>query len=159
MVKPILPELLKKYKVIHQAGKRQETEFRNFKDTLKSKERYETYGFKDPEEIISDFSEADLIIARSGATTVSQVIAARRPVIFIPLPWNYLNEQTKNAQVAEKLRIAKIIYQKNLTSGLLLSEINEMIANLDNYLSNARKLKSPDYHASEKVIDLIKSLL
>ena len=43
------------------------------------------------------YRNADLVIARAGATTVAEVIAARRPTVFVPLPTAADNHQEINA--------------------------------------------------------------
>ena len=43
------------------------------------------------------FLEADFLIARSGATTVSELTVMGLPAIFLPYPWHKDNQQYKNA--------------------------------------------------------------
>ena len=70
---------------------------------------------------------ADLLVARSGAMTITEVAIVGKPAIFIPLPSMSANRQEDNARVLEKIGAAKIILNKDITSERLSEEINEII--------------------------------
>ncbi len=76
----------------------------------------------------------DLVVCRSGATTITQISNVGKPAIFIPFPFATENHQEYNAKVLEKVDAARIILDKNLTADLL----NDMIENM---VSDAEKLK------------------
>jgi UDP-N-acetylglucosamine--N-acetylmuramyl-(pentapeptide) pyrophosphoryl-undecaprenol N-acetylglucosamine transferase len=69
------------------------------------------------------FAEADLIVCRSGASTVAEITAAGKPAIFIPFPRAADDHQTRNAQALEKAGAALLIPQSQLTSELLAQNI------------------------------------
>ena len=52
---------------------------------------------------------SDILVCRSGATTIAEISAIGKPAIFIPLPNVSNNHQTYNAKVLENLNAAKII--------------------------------------------------
>jgi UDP-N-acetylglucosamine--N-acetylmuramyl-(pentapeptide) pyrophosphoryl-undecaprenol N-acetylglucosamine transferase len=52
--------------------------------------------------VVSLYNWADIIIARSGAGTVFEVLTAKRPAIFIPLKTSADNHQYYNALWADK---------------------------------------------------------
>ena len=52
---------------------------------------------------------SDIIVARSGAMTITEISIVGKPAIFIPLPSNLANRQEDNARVFEKNGAAKII--------------------------------------------------
>jgi UDP-N-acetylglucosamine--N-acetylmuramyl-(pentapeptide) pyrophosphoryl-undecaprenol N-acetylglucosamine transferase len=56
-----------------------------------------------------------LIIARSGASTVSEIAVAGIPAIFIPYPYHADQQQKINAQVIESIGGAWIVEEKNIT--------------------------------------------
>ncbi len=68
----------------------------------------------------------DLVVARSGAMTITEIANVGKPAIFIPFPFATENHQEYNARVLEKVGAAKIILDKNLTADIL----NNMIQNL-----------------------------
>jgi UDP-N-acetylglucosamine--N-acetylmuramyl-(pentapeptide) pyrophosphoryl-undecaprenol N-acetylglucosamine transferase len=69
-------------------------------------------GFISP--IEEAYAVSDVVVARSGAATVSEVGFFSIPTIFIPYPLAD-GHQTYNAQVLSSLGLAQIIEQKDLT--------------------------------------------
>lgn len=51
------------------------------------------------DQIDDAYAEADIIIARAGASTVMELTVVNRPVIFVPFPFAQDDHQTRNAQV------------------------------------------------------------
>ena len=58
------------------------------------------------------YAWADFIVCRAGALTVSEVAAAGRAAIFVPLPFAVDDHQTKNAQSLVKRDAAVMIAQR-----------------------------------------------
>lgn len=79
------------------------------------------------DDIAHAYSKADLIICRSGASTVSEISCAGVAAIFVPYPYAVDNHQYFNAMPLVKIGGAKIIIQKDLNKENLrqiLSKIN-----------------------------------
>jgi len=55
------------------------------------------------DDMVSAYQQADLVICRSGALTVSELIAAARPAIMIPFPFAVDDHQSANAQILVNL--------------------------------------------------------
>lgn len=72
------------------------------------------------------FADADLVICRSGASTVAEITAAAKPAIFIPLPTAADDHQTKNAQALVDAGAARLLAQSRLSSERLVAQINEL---------------------------------
>lgn len=70
---------------------------------------------------------ADVLVCRSGATTIAEISAIGKPAIFVPLPNVSNNHQTYNAKVLENINAAKIIKNDELTGEKLDNIINSMI--------------------------------
>ena len=89
---------------------------------------------------------ADLIVARSGAMTITELANLGKPSILVPLPNVSNNHQLYNAQVLEKQKAAKIILDDTLESQILNKTIKEILK--DNKLKimgqNAMKLETKD---------------
>jgi len=71
----------------------------------------------------------DLVIARSGAMTITEVAKVGKPAIFIPLPNVSQNHQEYNAKVLANIGAAEIIYNNELSDSLLTSSIEKIISN------------------------------
>ena len=63
------------------------------------------------DDMAAAYEWADFIVCRAGALTVSEVAAAGRAAIFVPLPFAVDDHQTKNAQSLVKQNAALMIAQ------------------------------------------------
>ncbi|MCI8273832.1 MAG: undecaprenyldiphospho-muramoylpentapeptide beta-N-acetylglucosaminyltransferase [Clostridia bacterium] len=70
---------------------------------------------------------SDIIVARSGAMTITEISTLGKPSILIPLPNVSQNHQLYNAKVLENIGAAKIILNDELTKDKLNKEIQEII--------------------------------
>ncbi len=75
------------------------------------------------------YALSDLIIARSGAMTITELAITCKPAIFIPLPSVGANRQEDNARVAEKLGGAEVILNSDLNSNNLSEMLNKLTSN------------------------------
>lgn len=155
-IEEILPQLLNKYRLIHQTGLSEEEKFINIRKKLsdESKEKYEVYGLIDPLEVPKMYELSDIIISRSGANTLSEIMAVKRPAIFIPIPWSYLNEQEMNAKYAADFGSGLIIPQKDLSGKKLIETINMIDKNWEKYVNNLEGKVSPDVNAASNLAKL-----
>jgi UDP-N-acetylglucosamine--N-acetylmuramyl-(pentapeptide) pyrophosphoryl-undecaprenol N-acetylglucosamine transferase len=61
------------------------------------------------------YAWADLVVCRSGASTVAEICACRKAAVFIPLPTAADDHQRKNAEVLSKADAAMMCLQSELT--------------------------------------------
>jgi UDP-N-acetylglucosamine--N-acetylmuramyl-(pentapeptide) pyrophosphoryl-undecaprenol N-acetylglucosamine transferase len=80
------------------------------------------------DEIEQIYRITDLIIARAGASTVSETAAAGIPSILIPYPFAIDNHQFYNARYLEERGEAVLIDEKQLSPGLLAEKIRKIRA-------------------------------
>ncbi|NDY56048.1 undecaprenyldiphospho-muramoylpentapeptide beta-N-acetylglucosaminyltransferase [Desulfovibrio sulfodismutans] len=66
------------------------------------------------EDMAAAYAWADLIIARSGASTLAEITSAKKPAILIPFPFATHDHQTVNASFMAKAGAAVVIDQKRL---------------------------------------------
>jgi UDP-N-acetylglucosamine--N-acetylmuramyl-(pentapeptide) pyrophosphoryl-undecaprenol N-acetylglucosamine transferase len=85
--------------------------------------RGEVYEFREDMERL--YARAHWVIARSGAMTVSELAAARRPSLLIPYPFAVDDHQAKNADYLVDAGAARMIRQEELTGRRLASLIRE----------------------------------
>lgn len=72
------------------------------------------------------FADADLVICRAGASTVTEITAVGAAAMFVPLPSAVDDHQTKNAQYLVEHNAAWIEPQHELTPEKLANEILKM---------------------------------
>jgi len=145
-----------KYKFIHQSGEVDAEAVRNAYE--KRKITNTTAAFFD--DMAGLYQEADLVICRSGATTVAEVTIAGCAVIFIPFPHATDNHQVFNAKPLVDEGAAEMILESQI-SGKLLSERIEFYAGHPDLCSQMkgkiRKFGKPD--AAERIVEDIYQLL
>ena len=110
-------ELKGPFQIIHQVGHLFEEEYRKFNDS-----KYRVLGFID-KGMIDLFKSADVVISRSGAGTVMELMACQKRSIFIPLKIAQRNEQFYNAKEAQDKMGSIIIEEDDLTSQCLFDAI------------------------------------
>jgi UDP-N-acetylglucosamine--N-acetylmuramyl-(pentapeptide) pyrophosphoryl-undecaprenol N-acetylglucosamine transferase len=104
-------------------------------------------------------SDAHLIVARSGATTVAELCALGRPSVLIPLPHAKDNDQLENATRLETAGGAWCFQQSSLTQERLATTIRRLLEDpsaLVKAAANARALAN--YAAVEKLGDLLEEI-
>lgn len=88
----------------------------------------------------------DLVIARSGAMTITEISNIGKPAIFIPLPNVSHNHQEYNAKVLADIGAAEIIQNEDLNETLLNNKIKRII-------NNKQKMKKMGEMANKISID------
>jgi UDP-N-acetylglucosamine--N-acetylmuramyl-(pentapeptide) pyrophosphoryl-undecaprenol N-acetylglucosamine transferase len=92
-------------------------------------------------------AKADLIIARAGASSVSEIALMGKPSILVPLAIAMDDHQTANAKALERLDAAKIVPELDFTVERLTKLLTETLNDtdwLDRAGRNASKLARPD---------------
>jgi len=93
------------------------------------------------------FARADLLVCRSGASTVAEVTAAGKPAIFVPFPQAADDHQRRNAEAIVAGGAAVLISQAELTPERLSQEVGDLLSNpqrLREMSERARKLSHID---------------
>lgn len=103
---------------------------------------------------------ADLIVARSGAMTITELALVEKPAIFIPLPSRSANRQIDNAKVMEKLGAAKIILNSEVNGDNLSQTIDNLAKDIENLkLMGKNASKIAKYNVEDKIYEEIKKIL
>ena len=111
------------------------------------------------EDMASAYSAADLIVARSGATTVAELAAAGKPAILVPFPSASNNEQKFNAKIPEE-RDAGIMITDDEIGERMIPEVKKFMNNekrLAEMSKNAKELGKPNAaeKAAEKILEYL----
>ncbi|SES78998.1 undecaprenyldiphospho-muramoylpentapeptide beta-N-acetylglucosaminyltransferase [Thorsellia anophelis] len=150
---PVASKLNEMITITHQVGKG---------NVEKVRQAYAQYNILDNivtefiDDIQSAYLEADLIICRSGALTVSELAAIGVPAIFVPF-MHKDNQQLLNAKWLADNDAAIILEQKDLTA----DKLTELITSLDRTkllaMAESAKLRSmpnATRKVAEKLIEL-----
>lgn len=93
------------------------------------------------EEMAAAYEVADLVVCRSGAGTVAELIQNRLPAILIPYPYAH-DHQRKNGEYLKEG--ARILLQKEATALKLAQEIELLKANLEKHKKALSEIAFPN---------------
>jgi len=151
-----IEDLSDKLTVTHQTG---ESDYENVRAA------YSDSKFADADvrpfisDIFVEFSKADVLICRAGATTCAEVAAAGKASIMIPFPGAADDHQRKNAEALAAKGAAKMILQADLSGEVLAKEIRSLIDQRNEIVAMsaaARGMARPD--AAQATVDIIEEL-
>jgi len=106
-----------------------------------------------------EFSQTDLVVSRSGASTVAEITAAGMPALLIPFPQAADDHQKKNAEALANRGAAILIEQKEIDGKSLafrLRQLSDERLKLEKMSEVSRRLARPD--STNDIIDLIKEI-
>lgn len=147
-INKVLPEVLTRLDsprlcVMHQTGQNKlaETKLDYQAAGLELGERYKLEEFV--VDMATAYQWADLVICRSGASTVSELAVAGLPALLIPYPHHKDNQQFFNARWLEEAGAAVILPQDQLSGeslAMLVGKFIEAPEKLEHMSANARRL-------------------
>jgi len=154
---PLLVPLRDRFRIAHQTGVRD-------LDWVAS--RYRASGFDAGAvapyipDMAGAFGRADLVVSRSGATTLAELIAARKAAILVPFAGASEDHQTLNARELENAGGAEVIPEPRLTPEVLAGRFYHFLnrpADLDAMETNllALRIENP----SARIAGLCLSLM
>ncbi len=129
---PIIPKLVKHFTVVHQTGSSTLTKdlerARRTKEKLgDDKDRYIYAPYFFTEDASTYIRSSSVIVSRSGAHTVYELMILRKKAVLIPIPWVSHNEQFLNSKMAEEQIGSVILEEKDLSPEKLYQSIMELV--------------------------------
>jgi len=110
-------------------------------------------------DMAAQFAEADLILCRSGASSVAEVAAAGRAAVLIPFPQAADDHQRKNAEAFVAAGAAELIIESELTEPRLLATLSSLLEDSSLRLEMGRRARSLAHpHAVKEIADLALAL-
>jgi UDP-N-acetylglucosamine--N-acetylmuramyl-(pentapeptide) pyrophosphoryl-undecaprenol N-acetylglucosamine transferase len=105
------------------------------------------------------FASADLLVCRSGASTVAEITAAGKPAIFVPFPRAADDHQNMNARALERANAAVVIEESKLDPANLVDTVSALIndpGRLERMSTAARSLAHPQ--AVDEIAAMVEEL-
>jgi len=142
--------------IVHQTGI---TDYNRVSEIYRN-HRFDAQVRKYIDDMPAAFANSDLIISRSGASTVAEVTAAGRPSLLIPFPQATDDHQRKNAEALAD-RGAALVLDQRRTSGENLARVIQMLDNdrtkLVQMATASKKLARPE--STLKIVNLMEALV
>ena len=132
--------------ILHQAGARHAEMTRAaYRDSGADASRWEVSAFLD--DMPLRIEAADLLLARSGASTVAELCAAGKPALLVPFPQATDDHQRKNAEVMAAGGAARMLLQAEMNEEILLTTLAGLLgdgAELERMGARAKALAKPN---------------
>lgn len=133
-----LENLVKETQVLHQTGRANLAEVErlsraalmNIPAKKESKTRYQAIPYFE-KNVKTAFAAADLVVARAGSGTISEISAFGKPAVLIPLRESAGDHQRINAYEFAKGGGGVVIEEANLLPGIFLNQIKSIIKNTE----------------------------
>ncbi len=142
------------YEVLYVTGKNSYEEFK--------KNKFSHNVFVEPyiENLSGLMKDADLIISRAGASSISEIIALKRLAILIPSPYVANNHQFFNALAVANNKASVMIEESALTTNILKHQIDDILNNLEKQINMRLNLSKMQKNDSSTVIyETIKGMI
>ncbi len=156
---PLLKDMKERLRLFHQTGE---------KDRAWVAENYSREGFADAvvEAYFFDmpalFQEADLVVSRAGASTLAELIAARKASLLVPFARATDDHQAFNARELEKVEGAVVFTETEFTPEVFAREVGLFMENgmdrITRMEQNLSRLKTPT-GVTDRIADLCMELM
>jgi UDP-N-acetylglucosamine--N-acetylmuramyl-(pentapeptide) pyrophosphoryl-undecaprenol N-acetylglucosamine transferase len=144
--------------ILHQAGARHaETTEAAYVATGAAPDRWKVQAFL--EDMPKQFAQSDLILARSGASTVAELAASGKPSLLVPFPYAADDHQRRNAEVLVEGGAATMLLEQDMTEPALLQALTSLLQDREKlaYMStSARAFAHP--RAAARIAELAAGL-
>lgn len=146
-----LEQLLNDYNVIHLCGKG------NYDANYENLEGYRQFEYIGKE--LGDlFAATDIVISRSGANAIFEILSLNKPNILIPLP----SKASRGDQIVNAISFAEegysyVLLQENLTKESLIDAVDTVYKNKDAYIDAMKASRQAD--SINRIVALIEENL
>lgn len=156
MVLETLAQMTANFQVIHLTGKNkgfgeQLADYFDRETYKRITERYRAYEFLN-QELFDAYALADLVVCRSGFSTLTELAVLGKPALLIPIP----GHQEMNAQYFAKFNAVKVLKQENLNSQTFSEAVLYLMNNPGELITLSRNISQLiDKDAGKRYVDLI----
>ena len=127
-VRSLLPQLTQSYQIVHACGKG------NLDPNLKDHPNYRQFEYLGTE-LADVLAMADLVLSRSGANAVFELLTLRKPHLLIPLSkLSSRGDQILNAKSFQSRGYSAVLWEEDLNSDRLLAAIFDLDRHRDQYI-------------------------
>ena len=135
---------------------------KHFEQTIASKDKmavrsdYTVKAYLDADEMASALFSCSLAVCRSGAGTLAELAAFRKPSILVPFPMAFGGHQKLNALEFEKMGAAEVVEQSGLRAAVLETKITGWLQDAGRRDRAAESLAAWDKpDAAERILGIL----
>lgn len=102
------------------------------------------------------YAQADMLLCRSGALTVSELMAVARPAIMVPYPHAVDDHQTANAQALVDIGGGQVIQQTELSPERLAEVLTAWCVNTERRVNASQNIREKaQQNATQKIVEIL----
>ncbi|MDF1683226.1 MAG: undecaprenyldiphospho-muramoylpentapeptide beta-N-acetylglucosaminyltransferase [Legionellaceae bacterium] len=144
-----LDDLCTRFNIIHLCGAGK------LDASLNSREGYFQLEYA-TQELPDLFAASDIILSRSGANALYEVLALEKPHVLVPLSRRYSRgDQIDNARYFEKKGVSVVLDEENMTSNDVRDALDDVYARRDLITAEIKRLSIQS--ATQTLVDLIRT--
>jgi UDP-N-acetylglucosamine--N-acetylmuramyl-(pentapeptide) pyrophosphoryl-undecaprenol N-acetylglucosamine transferase len=148
----VLPLIQLGLQVLHQTGEK------NYEAVMSRRPDAEGYVVRPYiDDMAAAYAAADLVVSRSGASSIAEITVSGLPAILIPYPFAHADHQTMNAQSVARAGAAVAVAESDLTAEKLSELVLELAkdpAKLRTMAEASEKLGRPN--AGAEIAQVVK---
>ena len=150
------------FRLVHSAGRRGIESMTEHMSSVLGIEDWNEAGFE-VRDYIYDMpllmAAADLVLCRSGASTLAELAAMGKPAILVPSPNVVHNHQERNARVLERAGAARVLLESDATAQTLFDTITGLLNDPEALEEMSEKMRSLAVdNATEEITSIVLSL-
>ena len=105
----------------------------------------QVYTWKDGGRSSRAFLQADLVVSRSGANSLCELLTLRKPNLLVPLPaLASRGDQIENAAYAESAGFSMVVAEAALTPDVLVDRVTDLHRNSPSWRERLEAFQAPD---------------
>ena len=152
----------KPFHLIHSAGKRGiESMTRHLREVL-GVSGWDEAGFEVKDYLYNMallMAAADVVLCRSGASTLAELAAMGKPAVLVPSPNVVNNHQEKNARVLERAGAVKVLLEQDATAQNMLDTLKDLLAHPGQLDTMSECMRSMSVeNATDEITSIVLSL-
>jgi UDP-N-acetylglucosamine--N-acetylmuramyl-(pentapeptide) pyrophosphoryl-undecaprenol N-acetylglucosamine transferase len=145
-----LPTLLEDFQVIHICGDEK------VDNMLLDKKGYIQFDYV-KSELKDLLAVSELVVSRSGANSICELLALKKPNLLVPLPYSYSRgDQIENARSFESQGFSIVIDDDDLSPTLLVDKIHELYFTRAQYIETMEQ--SSQINSIQTIVDIIEKV-
>ncbi len=143
-------------KVIHQTGEKDAAVVRREYEQIKADATVAPFI----SDMASCYRQADFVVSRAGATTLSELAVAGLPAILIPYPYAADNHQVGNALYYKKKGGCEVYEQHELDATVLAGHLKRLLTEPEHLAQMSEHMRSAAMpHATEAILNQCMQLI